>query len=58
MRTSLEIQRVDESEEARLLDNDVEMGIIDRSSGTYLAQMNIEYVAAVFALSIVTSLEL
>ena len=43
VRTSLEIQRVDESEEARLLDNDVEMGIIDRSSGTYLAQMNIEY---------------
>ena len=42
MRTSLEIQRVDESEEARLLDNDVELGIIDRSSGTYLAQMNIE----------------
>lgn len=35
---------MDESEEARLLDNDVEMGVIDRSSGTYLAQMNIEYV--------------
>lgn len=57
MRTSLEFQRVDESEEARLLDNDVEMGVIDRSSGTYLAQMNIEYVANVFKLIAVTSLE-
>jgi len=43
VRTSLEINRVDESESARLLDNDVEMGVIDRSSGTYLASLNIEY---------------
>jgi hypothetical protein len=57
VRTSLEFQRVDESEDARLLDNDVEMGIIDRSSGTYLAQMDIEYVAGLFMLITVTSLE-
>ena len=43
MRTSLEFERVDDSEEARLLDNDMEMGVIDRSSGTYLAQMSIEF---------------
>jgi hypothetical protein len=47
---------VDESEEARLLDNDVEMGVIDRSSGTYLAQMNIEYVTGMSMLIVVTSL--
>lgn len=45
MRTSLEFQRVDDSEEARLLDNDMEMGAIDRSSGTYLAQMSLELVS-------------
>jgi hypothetical protein len=48
---------VDESEEARLLDNDVEMGVIDRSSGAYLAQMNIEYVTGTSMLIAVTSLE-
>ena len=42
MRTSLEFQRVDDSENARLLDNDVEMGVIDRTSGTYLVSMDIE----------------
>ena len=42
MRTSLEINRVDESEDARLLDNDVEMGVIDRASGTYAVSTDIE----------------
>jgi hypothetical protein len=43
VRTSLEINRVDDSESARLLDNDVEMGVMDRSSGTYFTALNIEY---------------
>lgn len=43
VRNSLEIQFISEDEDARLLDNDVEMGVIDRASGTYLASMNIEY---------------
>jgi hypothetical protein len=43
VRSSLEIQFVNEDEDARLLDNDVEMGVIDRSSGQYLASLNIEY---------------
>jgi hypothetical protein len=43
VRTSLEIQLVNTDEDARLLDNDVEMGVIDRSSGAYLTSLNIEY---------------
>jgi hypothetical protein len=42
VRTSLDIQRIDESEDARLLDNDLEMAVIDRTSGTNLASMDIE----------------
>lgn len=42
VRTSLDIQRVDEAEDARLLDNDVEMAVIDRTSGMYLASIDIE----------------
>jgi hypothetical protein len=46
VRTSLEFNRVDESESAGLLDNDVEMGVIDRSSGAYTVASDIEYLAS------------
>jgi hypothetical protein len=42
VRSSLEINRVDDSENARLLDNDVEMGIIDRTSGAYHVSIDLE----------------
>jgi hypothetical protein len=42
VRSSLEISRVDDSENARLLDNDVEMGVIDRTSGAYPVSIDIE----------------
>jgi hypothetical protein len=43
VRNSLDVQIISEDEDARLLDNDVEMGVIDRASGTYLSSLNIEY---------------
>jgi len=42
VRSSLEVNRVDDSENARLLDNDVEMGILDRTSGAYNVSIDIE----------------
>jgi len=43
VRSSLEVNRVDDSENARLLDNDVEMGVLDRTSGAYQVSIDIEY---------------
>ena len=42
VRTSLEFQRVDDSEDARLLDTDVELGVIDRTSGAFALSTDIE----------------
>jgi hypothetical protein len=42
VRSSLESNRVDETESARLLDNDVEMGVMDRTSGAYHVSIEIE----------------